>query len=345
MDSKDYYKILGVSKSASPEDIKKAYRKLARKYHPDVNPGNKTAEARFKEINEAYEVLADPEKRRKYDSPSWQDTFGFGGSGTRTNPRGRTTVPPDYADPTGFSDFFETLFGQRNRRTNTADGGAGTGTGARPNTTRRSETPAALAGENIEQPIEISLRDAYAGTTRSFTVEVTEPCPVCHGTGFIDTRICATCGGTGTISRSRKLEVQIPPGVDTGSRVRVAGAGQPGANGGAAGDLFLLVTMTPDPAYERKGDDLITEAQAPLTMAMLGGEVRVETLDGKRVLLTIPPETQNGQSFRLVGKGMPKRRESGFGNLLVRVQVVLPQRLSPEEKRLFEQLAQLRPTA
>jgi len=333
MDSKDYYKILGVSKSADTEDIKKAYRKLARKYHPDVNPGNKTAEARFKESNEAYEVLSDPEKRRKYDSPGFQDIF----SGARAGARGRTTVPPDYADPTGFSDFFETLFGRGNRRTPTD-------TGSRPNATRRPETPVAQPGENIEQPIEISLRDAFAGTTRAFTVEVTEPCPVCHGTGFVGTRVCATCGGTGATSRTRKLEVQIPPGVDTGSKVRVKGAGQPGASGGPAGDLFLLVTMAPDPTFERKGDDLLTAAQVSLSIAVLGGEARVETLDGKRVMLTIPPETQNGQTFRLAGKGMPKRRDGGFGNLLVRVQVVLPQRLSPQEKQLFEQLAQLRPT-
>lgn len=335
MDSKDYYKILGVSKSASAEDVKKAYRKLARKYHPDVNPGNKTAETRFKEINEAYEVLSDPEKRRKYDSPGWQDAFGYG-AGSRTGTGGRTTVPPDWADPTGFSDFFETLFGgQRGRR-----GSTSTTTG-----TRRTEVPTPQAGDNIEQPIEISLRDAYTGTTRAFTVEVTEPCPTCHGTGLVGSRVCATCGGVGTTSRTRRLEVQIPPGVDTGSRVRVAGAGQPGTGGGPAGDLFLLVTMTPDPTFERKGDDLLTDVQVPLTLAMLGGEVRVETLDGKRVLLTIPPETQNGQTFRLAGKGMPKRRGDGAGNLLVRVQVVLPQRLSPQEKQLFEQLAQLRPTA
>ena len=333
MDSKDYYKTLGVSKSADTEDIKKAYRKLARKYHPDVNPGNKTAEARFKEINEAYEVLSDPEKRRKYDSPGFQDIFG----GARTGTRGRTTVPPDYADPTGFSDFFETLFGRGNRRTTTD-------TGTRPNTTRHPETPVAQPGENIEQPIEISLRDAYNGTTRSFTVEVTEPCPVCHGTGFVGTRVCATCGGAGTTSRTRKLEVQIPPGIDTGSKVRVKGAGQPGVSGGPAGDLFLLVTMASDPTFERKGDDLITDVQVPLSIAVLGGEARVEPLDGKRVMLTIPPETQNGQTFRLAGKGMPKRRDGGFGNLLVRVQVVLPQRLTPQEKQLFEQLAQLRPT-
>lgn len=334
MDSKDYYKILGVSKSANTEDIKKAYRKLARKYHPDVNPGDKAAETRFKEINEAYEVLSDPEKRRKYDSPGLQDIFGNGGS---AGTRGRTTVPPDWADPTGFSDFFETLFGQRGRRSSTD-------TGTRANTGRRTATPP-QQGENIEQPIEISLRDAYSGTTRTFTVEVTEPCPTCQGTGFIGTRVCATCGGTGTLSRTRRLEVQIPPGVDTGSRVRVAGAGQPGTGGGPAGDLFLLVTMTPDPMFERKGDDLLTEVQVPLTLAVLGGEVPVPTIDGKRVLLTIPPETQNGQTFRLAGKGMPRRREGGYGNLLVRVQVVLPQRLSSQEKQLFEQLAQLRPTA
>lgn len=336
MDSKDYYKILGVSKSASAEDIKKAYRKLARKYHPDVNPGNKTAEARFKEINEAYEVLSDPEKRRKYDSPGLQDLFG---AGARTGARGRTTVPPDYADPTGFQDFFETLFGSARRRSSTTtDTGARTGAG-------RTETAVPIPGENIEQPIEISLREAYNGATRNFTVEVTEPCPTCHGTGFVGTRVCATCGGTGTTSRTRKLEVQIPPGVDTGSRVRVAGAGQPGANGGAAGDLFLLVTMTPDPVFERRGDDLLTDVQIPLTTAVLGGEAPVETLDGKRVRLTIPPETQNGQTFRLAGKGMPRRRGGGFGNLLARVQVALPQHLSAQEKQLFEQLAQLRPTA
>jgi DnaJ-class molecular chaperone len=337
MDSKDYYKVLGVSKSANTEDIKKAYRKLARKYHPDVNPGDKNAEARFKEVNEAYEVLSDPEKRRRYDSPGLQDLFGGSRPGTRT----RTNVPPDFADPTGFSDFFETLFGQRNRRT----AGSTTDAGARPNATRRPAQPTPKQGENIEQPIEISLLDAYTGTTRTFTVEVTEPCPTCHGTGFIGSRVCATCAGTGTTSRSRKLEVQIPPGVDTGSRVRVAGAGQPGADGGPAGDLFLLVTMTPLPNFERKGDDVQTDVQVPLTTAVLGGEVRVQTLDDKRVLLTIPAETQNGQTFRLSGKGMPKRREGGFGNLLVRVQVVLPQRLSPQEKQLFEQLAQLRPIA
>ena len=338
MDSKDYYKILGVSKSASAEDIKKAYRKLARKYHPDVNPGNKTAEARFKEINEAYEVLSDPEKRRRYDSPGFQDIFG--GAGARTGARGRTTVPPDYADPTGFSDFFETLFGSGRRRTSTSTGG-GTGAG----TAGRTKTAIPIPGENIEQPIEISLREAYTGATRNFTVEVTEPCPSCHGTGFIGTRVCATCGGTGTTSRTRKLEVQIPAGVDTGSRVRVAGAGQPGSNGGQAGDLFLLVTMAPDPVFERRGDDLLTDMQLPLTTAVLGGEAPVQTLDGKRVILTIPPETQNGQTFRLAGKGMPKRRGGGFGNLLARVQVTLPQQLSSQEKQLFEQLAQLRPSA
>jgi DnaJ-class molecular chaperone len=339
MEYKDYYKILGVSRSASAVEIKKAFRRLARKFHPDVNPGDKSAEARFKEINEAYEVLSDPEKRKKYDTlgPNWQEQFGFGGGGTRTRAGAgtgaRTTTGGtsfDWADPTNFSDFFDTLFGRRGGRTATT-------------TPRGASIP--RVGEDIEHPATISLRDAFTGTTRAYSAEVPETCKTCGGTGITGGRPCATCGGTGTTTRIRRLEVKIPPGVDTGSRVRLAGEGQPGTGGAPAGDFYLVITVEPDPRFERKGDDLVTEIQVPLTAAVLGGEVLVPTLDGKRLRLTIPPETQNGQTFRLAGKGMPRLKGGGAGNLLARVQVVLPHGLRPEEKRLFEELAKLRPAS
>jgi DnaJ-class molecular chaperone len=331
MDYKDYYKILGVSKSASAEEIKKAYRKLARKYHPDVNPGDKSAESRFKEINEAYEVLSDPEKRQKYNTlgPNWQEQFGFG-SGTRARPygggAGGRTAPYDFADPTGFSDFFEALFGRR---------GATAGQGSTRTTTQEAFRQ---AGENIEQPIEITLADAYRGTTKVFLLQVPEACPTCLGTGRSGNRACPTCGGVGTTTRNKRIEVKIPPGVDIGSRVRVAGEGHPGVGGGPRGDLYLIVGVKPDPIFERKGDDLVVDVPVPLTTAILGGEAPVPLPDGKRVLLKIPPETQNTQTFLLRGKGMPRLRGDGQGNLLARVRVVLPTQLSPRERELFAAL-------
>lgn len=342
MDYKDYYKILGVAKSASAEEIKKAYRKLARKYHPDVNQGDKSAEARFKEINEAYEVLSDPDKRHKYDTlgPDWQEQFGFGGparSGTRARPgtagTGTGGIPYDFADPTGFSDFFDALFGRRSTA-----GSSTTTAGRRPT----SATPPRAKGEDIEQALEITLAEAYSGTTRTYTIQLPEVCPTCKGTGEVNGRICGTCAGTGSTTRTRRIEVRIPAGVDTGSRVRLAGEGQPGIGGAPNGDLYLLITVKPDPAVERKGDELTTDVPIPLTTAILGGEVPVTLPNGKRVLLTIPPETQNGQIFRLAGKGMPRLRGEGAGNLLARVQVVLPRRLSPRERQLFEELARER---
>jgi DnaJ-class molecular chaperone len=331
MDYKDYYKILGIAKSASPDDVKKAFRKLARKYHPDVNPGDKTAEARFKEINEAYEVLSDPEKRRRYDTlgPNWQEQFGPpAGAGARTytyrsRSGGTGGAPYDIEDPTGFSDFFEALFGRR-----------GAGTRQRPTAQDVARRP----GENIEQPIEVSLQDAYNGTTKTFLVQAPETCATCRGTGEVRDRLCPTCGGTGTVTRTKRLEVRIPPGVDNGSRVRMAGEGQPGSGGGPRGDLFLIVTVKPDPSFERKGDDLIEEVAVPLVTAVLGGEAPVLLPDGKRVLLKIPPETQNGQTFLLRGKGMPRLRGEGQGNLLARVRAVLPTRLTPKERELFQAL-------
>jgi DnaJ-class molecular chaperone len=327
MDYKDYYKVLGVSKGASADDIKKAFRKLARKYHPDVNPGDKKAEEKFKEINEAYEVLSDPDKRRKYDTlgPNWQEQFGFQpGAGRRTySYRGS---PMDFDSATGFSDFFEALFGRS----------SAAGSRTNRNDFRRR------VGDNIEQPVEVTLQEAYLGGTRTFNIQSTEVCPLCRGTGEVAGKVCANCSGQGMLARNKRLQVKIPSGVDNGSRIRVAGEGQPGIGGGPRGDLFLVISVKSDSIYERKGDDLYADIDVDLVTAMLGGEVPVPAPDGRRLILTIPAETQNGRMFRLANKGMPRLRGDGSGNLFARVKVVLPMGLTDEERRLFEQLARSR---
>ncbi|MHB8600648.1 MAG: DnaJ C-terminal domain-containing protein [Ktedonobacteraceae bacterium] len=338
MDYKDYYKILGVQRGASADDIKKAFRKLARKYHPDVNPGDKKSEEKFKEINEAYEVLSDADKRKKYDTlgPNWQEQFGPNFSGTRrANPFGGRTSPFDYDNMSGagagdnsqFSDFFEVLFGRSNP--------SATRTQTRHDIRRR-------AGDNIEQPVEVTLQEVYVGGMRTFNIQSTEVCTVCKGTGEVGSKPCATCNGQGMIPRNKKLQVKIPAGVDNGSRIRVAGEGQPGIGGGPRGDLYLVISVKSDPAFERKGDDLFVDIEVDLVTAMLGGTVPVPTPDGRKLMLTIPPETQNGRMFRLSGKGMPRLRSEGSGTLFARVKVKLPMQLSPEERALFEKLSHTR---
>ena len=342
MDYKDYYKVLGVTRGASAEEIKKAFRKLARKYHPDVNPGDKKAEEKFKEINEAYEVLSDADKRKKYDTlgPNWQEQFGpsFSGSGRRTyqysGSNGAAGRSPFDADPTGsgFSDFFEALFGRAN-----AGAGAGTPGSRTTRTDMRKRT-----GDNIEQPVDVTLQEAYIGGSRTFNIQSTEVCPTCQGTGEVSGRPCTNCAGQGSIPRNKRIQVKIPPGVDNGSKIRVAGEGQQGIGGGRRGELFLLISRKTDSLFERKGDDLYVDVEVELVKAMLGGEVAVPTPDGRKLLLTIPPETQNDRLFRLAGKGMPRLRGEGAGNLFTRVKVVLPMQLTAEERTLFEQLARSR---
>ncbi|GCF09011.1 DnaJ C-terminal domain-containing protein [Dictyobacter arantiisoli] len=340
MDYKDYYKILGVARGASADDIKKAFRKLARKYHPDVNPGDKKAEDKFKEINEAYEVLADADKRKKYDTlgPNWQEQFGpsfsGAGGGRRTYSSGGMRGTPFDFDPSsasGFSDFFEALFG----RSNAGARSSSMGGGMREDLRRR-------AGDNIEQPVEVTLQEAYIGGSRTFNIQSTEVCPTCRGTGEVNGRSCSSCGGQGQIPKSKRIQVKIPAGVDNGSKIRVAGEGQPGIGGGPRGDLFLVISVKPDATFERKGDDLHVGVEVELVKAMLGGEVAVPTPDGRRLLLSIPSETQNDRQFRLTGKGMPHLRGDGNGNLYAHVKVVLPMQLSAEERELFEQLARSR---
>ena len=317
MEYKDYYKVLGVSKSASAEDIKKAFRKLARRYHPDVNPGDKKSEEKFKEINEAYEVLSDVAKRRKYDTlgPNWQEQFGYpsGAGGRATNYRGSSM---NY-NSAGFSDFFEALFG-------------------RPTTTTRK------TGEDIEQRVEVTFQEAYSGGMRTFNIQTTETCPVCRGTRLVAGKSCTNCNGLGSLARSKRIQVKIPAGVDNGSKIRVAGEGQPGSNGGPRGDLFLVISVKPDPLFERKGDDLYSDIDVDLVTAILGGEVAITTPEGRKLALTVPPETQNGRLFRLANKGMPHLRGEGNGNFFARVKVVLPLGLNDDERGLFEQLARSR---
>lgn len=324
MEYKDYYKKIGVSKEASEKDIKQAYRRLARKLHPDVNPNNKAAQEQFKEINEAYDVLSDPQKRKKYDTlgANWQQyeqyqraggagqgPFQWGGNvgGTQY----RTVTPEEFEqmfggggfgagsgvggeDLGGFSDFFRTFFG----------GGFG-GTGTRAQTRPRR-------GQDLEQEVDISLQEAYKGTVRIVQKD------------------------------GRRLEITIPPGVKTGSKIRYAGEGGPGTNGASAGDLYLRIRIVDAPNFERRGDDLFTRVPVDLYTLVLGGEVHVPTLKGQ-LALRIPPETQAGKTFRLTGQGMPRLNQANsFGDLYVQVQPVLPERLTQTERELFEKLAQER---
>jgi molecular chaperone DnaJ len=327
MADKDYYQILGVGRNATEKEIKQAYRRLARKHHPDLNPGDKSAEAKFKEINAAYEVLSDGEKRKKYDQfgDQWEYADQFAKAGGYQGVRwdfGKARAGFDYGDLGDFEDVFSGLFG-----------GAGAGSRMRRGPQR---------GQDIESPIEVSLEEAYHGSTRVIQFQSAEPCTACGGTGRVGNRVCTICGGTGGKVIARRLEVKIPPGVRDGSRIRIAGEGSPGYAGGSKGDLYLIVKVLPHEVFERKGDDLYAEVSVPLATAVLGGEVRLPTLNGN-LSLKVPPETQNGKVFRLAGKGMPKLGNSDHGNMFARVKVVLPTRLTEEERKLFERLRSLRP--
>jgi molecular chaperone DnaJ len=328
MASKDYYQILGVNRNASGKEIKQAYRRLARKYHPDLNPNDKSAEARFKEINAAYQVLSDAEKRKKYDQfgEQWEYADQFAKSGGQERARwdfGRGGTSFEYGDLSGFGGIFSSLFG---------DSGVGS---------RIKRGP--RRGQDIESPIEVTLEESYHGSTRLMQLQTEEPCTACGGTGRVGNRICTICNGAGGKAVLRRLEVKIPTGVRDGSRIRIAGEGGPGLAGGSKGDLYLVVKVLPHKLFERKGDDLYTEVSIPLATAILGGEVRLPTLN-ESLSLKIPPETQNGKIFRLAGKGMPQLGNNKYGNMLARVKVVLPTNLTEEERRLFDKLRSLRPT-
>jgi len=354
---KDYYEILGVGRGASADEIKKAYRKLTRKYHPDANPGDTEAEKKYKEINEANEVLSDPQKRAQYDQfgyvgdmPPGGDFGGFGGAGFGG------------AD---FGDLFGDLFGS-------AFGGTG----------RRSVDPnAPRRGNDLEYTMQISLEDAFRGVTKKIEVPRLETCPhcggsgaepgtkietcptcggrgqvqqtvntpfgqmaqvtacpTCHGKGKVIKTPCRECKGQGRVRKQHSVDVKIPAGIDTGIRLRVSSQGEAGINGGPSGDLFLLIEVKPDRRFQRKGDDLNTSVDIKYPQAALGCEVKIETFDGFETL-DIPAGTQPGSKLRIKGRGMPRLRGKGSGDMNILVKVTISKEPSAKERELLEQIA------
>ena len=323
MEFKDYYTTLGVSKTATDKEIKQAFRKLARKHHPDVNPGDKAAEAKFKEVNEANEVLSDPEKRKKYDElganwrayenvPPGANPHGgspFGGQWSTGGPGGgfRTMSEEEMAEMFGgdggdspFSDFFKTFFGGM---------GAEESTGARGGRAR----PRARKGQDVEHPFELDLEDAIRGSVQRLQLR--------HD------------------GHARTVEVRIPAGVTDGSRVRVAGEGGRGSGSAPSGDLYLRVQLKPHPVFDVKGRDVYTRARVAVPVAVLGGEVDVTTPDSKTLRLKLPPGTQSGQRFRLRGHGLPNvSKPDERGDLYANVEVDIPKQLSDEERKHYEAL-------
>lgn len=354
MSKRDYYEVLGLARGASPEEIKKAYRRLARQYHPDFNKEDKDAEKKFKEINEAYEVLSDSQKREQYDRFGHQAGFnGFGGGGFGA---------ADFNGFGGFESIFESFFG----------GGFG----------RRSR-PGPEQGSHLRFDLAITLEEAFRGGSRELRVPRAETCPECKGSRarpgtrpetcstcggsgqqqfarntpfgrFVNVQTCSACGGEGRVIkepcpacrgqgrvvRERKIEVKIPPGVENGARLRIAGEGEAGLRGGPPGDLYVVITVRPHKLFRREGDDLVLELPLDMARAALGSEVEVPTLDGTAAM-RVPEGTQPGTSFRLKGRGMPRLRGLGRGDLRVKIKVVVPRRLTPKQKQLLAEFASL----
>jgi DnaJ-class molecular chaperone len=338
MDYKDYYATLGVPRDASAADIKKAFRKLARKHHPDVAKG-KENEEKFKEVTEAYDVLSDPEKRGRYDSlgPDWQRyaTHGAGGPGGG--------VRVEYGDPGeagDFSDFFRTIFGDIGARRSSRGGRGGRGLNVEDLLAGAQRSgPRSGRGSDVEASIEISLDDAHRGARKSLTLESEEPCATCHGTGHVDGQACSACHGGGWQRARRTLDVKIPAGVKTGQRVRVSGEGGEGLR--ERGDLYLMVTVAAHPIFERRGDDVHVTLPITAPEAALGASVEVPTLGGK-VSMKIPPATSSGRTFRLPGYGMPRLKGGGAGDQFVTTKIAMPASLTEAEEDLYRKLSALR---
>lgn len=322
--SQDYYHILGLSRTASADDIKKAFRRLARQYHPDLHSGAKKSEMekKFKELNEAHEVLSDPDKRKKYDQygAQWEQADAFAKARAQGGARGYSSGQTGAGYGSGdFSDFFENLFGGRGR------GGEAT-------------HEFAVPGEDVETEVELSLREVLSGITRRVSLTESVTCSTCRGHGSQRGRRCQTCFGSGSIREHKTIEVKIPAGVLDGTRVRVGGKGRPGLNGGRRGDLYLHVKIRPGNIFRQQGSDLHATLPVWPWEAALGADVMAPTV-GEPVRVKIPPGSRAESKLRLKGKGLPTA-SGGHGDLFLTLQIVMPASLSDDERALYEQLAQ-----
>ncbi len=324
MQNKDYYNILGVSKSATDKEVKSAYRKLARQYHPDVNPGDSKAEAKFQDINEAYETLSDSEKRQQYDQfgSSWRNFQGAPGGGRPGGGPGGQPFDFDFSNVDfggggggGMGDLFEQMFGKGRGRKRPSQGG------------------------HARADVEVSLEEAFHGASKTLTVTSQVGCPACGGAGVGRGGVCPACGGSGRRSEDSKLEVKIPAGVTDGAKIRVKGRGEPGQMGGTPGDLYLTIHLRRHPDFEVKGRDLYLPAKVDLFTAVLGGKIEVSTLKGK-VDLKVPAGTQGGAKFRLTGFGLPGQAGKPAGNLFVEAQIAIPEKLTDEQREAFSKLSE-----
>lgn len=343
------YETLGVAKNASPEEIKKAYRRLARQYHPDRNPGDKRAEERFKEVQAAYDLLSDPEKRRRYDR--FGSTNGRGGPGFTWS----TAEGFDLGDLGGLGDLFGGLFGGGRR------GGA---------------EPRARRGDDVEAQVNLSFEDALRGVEMKIPVSLelacetcggsgakpgtapkvcpqcggrgivaesqgffslSQPCPRCRGNGTVIDDPCPTCRGSGRERRTKRYTVRIPAGARDGTRIRLKGKGEAGWNGGPAGDLYVVTRVEPSKTFVRRGDDLLVDVRVPFADAALGTTASVPTPDGP-VSVRIPPGSQDGKLLRVRGRGAPRLKGSGRGDVIARVRIEVPKKLSRRERELLEEL-------
>ena len=350
-----FYETLEVERSASDGELKAAYRKAAMRWHPDRNPGDDAAEARFKELNAAYDTLKDPQKRAAYDRFG-HAAFENGGMGGGRGPAGG----PDMSD--FMSDIFESFFG---------DGRGGRG-GQRQSGGRER-------GADLRYNMEITLEDAFSGKTAQIRIPTSiacdscsgtgakagskprqcptcggagkvrssqgfflmeRTCPACHGRGEIIDDPCKDCSGAGRVTRERTLEVAIPSGVEDGTRIRLAGEGEAGLRGGPTGDLYIFLSIAAHPLFQRDGADLYCRAPIPMTTAALGGSFEAPTIDGGRTKVKIPEGAQSGMQFRLRGKGMPILRSKDFGDMYIQANVEIPQRLTPRQRQLLEEFAQ-----
>lgn len=345
MSKRDYYEVLGVSRTASETELKTTFRKLAMQYHPDRNQGNKEAEIRFKEINEAYQALSDADKRAAYDQYG-HAAFANGGAG------GRPGFGPDFSD--FMTDIFENFFGETRGR-GRSSGGRERGSDLRYNLEITLEEAFTGKTETIKIPTAITC-DACAGggakpgskprqcptcgghgrvraSQGFFAVERT--CPNCHGRGEVIDDPCESCGGAGRVTRERTLSVNIPAGVEDGTRIRLAGEGEGGLRGDPAGDLYIFLSLKPHQFFQRDGSDLFCRVPISMVTAALGGDITVPGIDGAEEKVTIPEGTQTGKQIRMRGKGMPILRSRGAGDLYIQVVVETPQKLTKRQRELL----------